>query len=285
MKRTTTFLTLSAVAIFALLSLNSSSTSNIQQHVDVVEFSANPPSGKTGAPGESTCTDCHSGTAVSATGSVTFDFDFGGTATDYIPGQTYPMQISVASGAKNGFQMTILNASNQKAGDFVNGTNTSTVLAGGKEYIRHSSSSGISSFDFEWTAPSSNVGDVRVYYTFNKTNNNGANSGDVIYFGNALIPTGTPVSIGGFDENPNQIKTYWDASARQIHLDYALTEDSKIVVNIQSLSGQLVQSTTLGYQDEGQYHQTLAADNITPGIYIVAVFVNNRVFDYKMLLN
>ncbi len=291
MKTTSTLLTLGAVASFALLSLNTSKTANIQQHVDIVENSGNPATPRTGAPlsgggNELTCTACHGGgQALSATGVVDFEFDAGGGATQYTPGQTYPMKISVSSGNKTGFQMTIIDGNLQKAGDFVAGPNTATELVGGREYIEHSTSNGLTSFDFQWTAPATDAGDVRAFFTVNKANGNGSVSGDEIYFGEALIPTAVPASIGGFDENPNNISTFWDANAKQIHIDYQLDEPSTILVNVQSLNGQLIQATTIGDQSQGQYHQVLAADDVTPGVYIVAVFVNSRVFNYKMMLN
>jgi hypothetical protein len=288
MKTTTTIMTFGAVAAFALLSFKSGSSASIEGHTmtaDVIPSSSNPPAARTGAPGEITCTGCHSGSVLSATGTVNFDFNVGSTAADYMPGQTYPMQISIANGNKNGFQLTILNGNNQKAGDFVNGQNTSTTLSGGRQYIRHSASNNITSFDFQWTAPSTNMGDLRAYYTFAKTNANGTNSGDQIYMGELAIPSGVPASINQIEENPNKIQTRWDAAAKQIHLDYSLAESSHVTVNVQSISGQLIQHTTLGEQNQGQYHQILSVNEVPAGVYIVAVFVNNRVFNYKMMLN
>lgn len=284
MKKTTTLLTATALATFAFVSLNSSPTANIQSHVDIVEFSANPPTGKTGAPGEGNCIDCHGGQVLSAAGTVTFEFNTAGTSTDYIPGQTYDMSIGVASGAKNGFQLTILNSSNQKAGDFINGTNTSTASAGGKEYIRQSASNGITTYDFQWTAPATDMGDLRAYYNFNVSNNNGNTIGDMIYAGDQVIPTSVTASVGSFDENPNDITAFFDANSRQINLDYNLTEPSSVMVNVQSLSGQLIQTTSLGTQNKGKHKQLLAVNDMPAGIYIVSVFVNNRVFNHKLLM-
>ena len=279
---------LSAISVFGLLSFNISSEKGYLQvynHNEIVEFSANPPAKKTGAPGESTCTSCHSGSILSAAGVVNFEFNVAGSSTEYTPGETYPMQISIGSGSKSGFELTILNGNNQKAGDFINGVNTSTTVASGKEYIRHSASNNLTSFNFEWTAPSSNMGDLRAFFSFCKSNVNGLNSGDLIYVGDVLIPTGVPLSNSKIDENPNQIKLFWDASTKQIHLNYELMENSELMINIQSLNGQLIQSTTLGKQYSGNYHQVIAGGDVIPGLYLVSVFIGNRVFNQKMLLN
>ncbi|MFK8045219.1 MAG: choice-of-anchor V domain-containing protein [Crocinitomicaceae bacterium] len=254
---------------------------------DIVNFSQNPPTGKTGAPGENTCTFCHIGSSVlSAQGVVTFLSDTSSAIdTGYVPGVTYPMQISVASGSKNGFQLTILTANNQKAGSFINGTNTSTALAAGREYIRQSNSNGLTTFDFEWTAPSTNLGDLRAFYTVNKANANGIESGDKIYMGDALITSNVPVSTGAIDENPNKIRVFWDAAAQQIHIDYQLNQPRNVLVNVQSISGQAIQSTSLGIQSKGKFHQIISGNQIPNGIYIVSVFVNNHVHSQKMILH
>lgn len=247
--------------------------------------SENPPASKTGAPGESDCTSCHMGGAVmSAIGVV--DFDFNGLDTaEYVPGATYNMTISVNSGIKNGFQLTILNGSNQKAGDFITGLNTSTVTAFGREYIRHDSSLGIQSWQFQWSAPVTDLGNLRAFYAVNKANGNNENTGDKIYLGSNLIYSALAVGIKAGYENPNRIKSIWDSSVKQLRIDYSLTEDSRVLVNIQSLNGQLVQSTTLGSHSVGQYHHVLSGETISNGIYIVSVFVNGQVYSQKMHLN
>lgn len=252
--------------------------------ISLEDTSENPPASKTGAPGESDCTTCHNGAVMSSIGVVTFDFDGLDTA-QYIPGSTYNIGISVSSGVKNGFQLTILNSNNQKAGDFVNGLNTSTTTAVGREYIRHDSSLGIQSWQFQWIAPVTDLGNLRAFYAVNKANGNDENTGDKIYLGSDLIYSELAVGIEESDRNPNQINLIWDQSTKQLRFDYSLIEKSRVLVNIQSLSGQLIQSTTLGIHSEGQYHHVLSVNTMPNGIYIVSVFVNGQVYNRKMLLN
>ena len=270
---------------FGFLSFNKP-TGTIISYTDappIKNYTTNPPTGKTGAPGESTCTDCHSGSVLSAAGVV--DFTFSGTNSSYVPGQTYNLSVSVMNGNKNGFQATILDASDQKAGTFVNGSNTNTTLIGGKEYIRQSAASGITNFQFQWTAPATNAGNLTAYYSFNKSDANGTTSGDLIYIGNEAINATSTAAISSIDANPFQIKTFWNPNTKQIHLDYNLNVTSKIVVNVQSLNGKLIQNTTIGLQNEGQYHQILETQNITPGVYIISTFVDNKVYNEKLMLN
>ncbi len=283
MKRKSTFLVLTAIGAFTLLSVNRNGIEKHSDYAPIPYFSANPPTGKTGAPNESNCTDCHSGNVQSAEGVV--DFTFNGLDSTYVPGQTYNLEIGVSSGTKTGFEMTILNSSNQKAGDFIAGTNSGTTLAGGREYIRHSASSGITSWQFQWTAPSTEMGNLRVFYAVNKANGNGNNGGDAIYIGDDIIYSADLVEIADAAADAFQVNTIWNAQTKQIHLDYTLKSKKRIYVTVQSLGGQLIQSTDLGYQSPGDYHQKLATDNLSSGLYIVSVFVNNRVFNKKIMLN
>jgi PKD repeat protein len=148
--------------------------------------------GRTNAPGESDCTSCHSGTLqTSGTNynniSLTNNFTGGG----YIPDSTYTITLSYTQSGKSkfGMQLTCLDGSNAMAGSFANKTTatsiTSSVISGStRSYVRQTSSSnsgtGGKSWSFEWTAPSTNKGDLTFYTVVNSANGNGSTSGDII---------------------------------------------------------------------------------------------------------
>ncbi len=271
-----------AVGAFGFLSFNDqpqTSTHLLSDVPPIQNFSTNPPVAKTGAPGESNCTDCHSGSVLSAQGVVTLT----GLSADYVPGQTYNLSISVSSGVKNGFEMVILDDSDQQAGSFTNGAHTGTIVSNGREYIRHSASN-TNSFDFDWTAPSTDMGDLTVYYAFNKSDNGGSTANDEIYLGTASVNSSVTASILKKDHDPFKIVTAWNAGAKQINLNYQLAQPAQIMVNVQSLNGKLIQRTVVGQQEAGQYQNILDGGEISPGVYIVSVFVDNQVFNKKMLL-
>ena len=148
--------------------------------------------GRTNAPGESNCTGCHSGTLqTSGTNfnnvGLTSNFTGGG----YIPDSTYTISLSYTQSGKSkfGMQVTCLDGSNAMAGSFSNtttATSTTTAVISGstRRYVRQTSSgnsgSGGKTWSFEWTAPSTNKGDVTFYTVVNSANNNGNTSGDII---------------------------------------------------------------------------------------------------------
>ncbi len=145
---------------------------------------SSPPTGLTGAPGEGSCTNCHSGSAITS-GSAWDAINITGLpASGYIPGTTYSLTLSGSSAAtaKNGVSLTALSPTNAMAGSFTAGTGNSILLGGGKSYMSHNGSgTSQSSFSFSWTAPTTGVGTVTFYTSFMGTNSNNNNSGDNVY--------------------------------------------------------------------------------------------------------
>ena len=150
-----------------------------------------PPAFRTGAPGEATClgSGCHSGTLNSAAGNVKIVLP--GTST-YTPGlkQRIMVQITDSTRQKFGFEMTARLASNipvSQAGDF-NSTDALTQVICADEsnktaagcgarvpiqFIQHTSggftasTSGGYTYQFDWTPPATNVGNVNLYVAAN----------------------------------------------------------------------------------------------------------------------
>lgn len=159
-------------------------------------YTGGAPAARTNAPGESNCTaGCHSTFALQTSGtnynniSLTSNF----TGNGYIPDSTYTITLSYTHTGKSkfGYQLTCLDSNDNMAGSFslVSGNSksaiTSASVSGGmRSYMNHTSSgtsgSGGNTWSFEWTAPSSNVGDVTFYTIVNSANSAGGNSGDII---------------------------------------------------------------------------------------------------------
>src|SRR5688572_8228959 len=100
----------------------------------VEAFAEGPPAGHTGAPGEQTCNNCHSGPMSGGTFSIT-------PPQNYVPGQTYQIVVRHInpdpSRQRWGFQLTAL-ASTTMAGTFANTTPLTQIVGGiGRDYIEH----------------------------------------------------------------------------------------------------------------------------------------------------
>jgi len=249
--------------------------------IENVNFTSNPPTGKTGAPGEGNCTDCHSGSVQSPDGVVFFTV---GGGPGYIPGDTYPITLSTISGVKNGFELTILDGDENFAGSFTAGDHSNVASFGGVDYIRHSESDGVISWTFDWTAPDADMGELTAYYAVNVSNDNDLAGGDEIFVGNTAIPLfGVGIEENELDKAYN---IFYNNLTNELNLSYSLLKESKVVLNIQDLSGRLIEYYDFGYQSSGDYAEKLVVTNIdTDGVYILSLFINNQAFNRKVSFN
>ena len=164
--------------------------------------SSGPPAALTGAAitgstNETNCTSCHSGTFITSNNSnlnkifLNSNFQGGG----YIPDSTYTISLSFkqAGIARYGFQITCISSStNAPIGTLAAGNSrvqksTATVGGNTRQYILHTTAGtdtikkDSTLWTFTWKAPSSNVGKVKFYAAVMASNNNGNNSGDIVY--------------------------------------------------------------------------------------------------------
>jgi hypothetical protein len=146
-------------------------------------FSSNPPNGFSGAPGEPTCTNCHS--SGGGTGNITI----AGLPATITANTTYAITVTVnrtnATPMLGGFQMTALNASNQAAGTFSNAGPSSTIeMSGTRSYFEHNPAQffgGGNSVEYtvDWTAPATGMGNITMYAAGLVANGNNGTSGDL----------------------------------------------------------------------------------------------------------
>ncbi len=153
--------------------------------------STGAPPGRTGAPPGTDCTACHLGTANSGSGNVRIEFSSG---SSYVPGQTYKVRVTLTDPVAQrwGFEVTGRMGADRltKSGTFAIDDSTRTQFSPGStagEYVTHTSAgtspgtSGSSTWEVNWTAPPVGSGPVTFYAAGNAANNNGANTGDLIY--------------------------------------------------------------------------------------------------------
>jgi hypothetical protein len=240
------------------------------------------PASRTGAPGELTCatSGCHGGTALDGTTENVFIPTFNGSAvTSYVPGQTYTIGLSLASNpTKKGFQATVLDGSNNFVGTLTASasTGTASVTGMGRTYINQTSAgSAAPVWAFTWTAPAVDAGTVRFYVATIKTNNNGNNSGDVIY--TSIHSLGSAV---GLKENESAIVKDFTASFSpsnsSVYLAYSSLINGNSNVNIVDMNGRSVLSSELNASTIGLNKEIVRIpESIKNGMYVVHFFVNN----------
>jgi uncharacterized protein (TIGR03437 family) len=167
-------------------------------------FSGGPPPAKTGAPGESNCTECHFGTPITNAEGISLQVP--GNNFSYTPGvaQEWVLQASRPGAAIFGFQATVRTATNSTAGTLTAVDASTRVLSeDNKDFVEHTLPSPAGTFRFRWTPPSSDLGPLTVYVAVNAANGNGDPSGDTILLRTfaltpaAATPTKPAIGAGG----------------------------------------------------------------------------------------
>lgn len=153
----------------------------------LVSFSINPPDGKTGAPGDGFCSECHNTTNPPLNGTITVE----GFPETITPLETYRLTVinrdTMGNAVKGGFQLTILSQFNTKAGTMTNpSANSAVANSMGRQYFEHRPAvtypdSNVIRWSVDWTAPSATTSSVITWFaTGNISNGDIKETGDRI---------------------------------------------------------------------------------------------------------
>ena len=236
--------------------------------------------GKTGSPGESTCTGCHTGSVLNdGTGLVTI------SSTDlinwqYTPGQTYSIDVNVSRTGNSlfGFDCECLNSNNQDEGTFIvtnsetqilNATVSNVIRKNMVHTLNGGNTANSHTFSFNWTAPSTNIGDVTFYVTGNAANGNSITSGDHIYSTSQLVIP----AINGIlsnTQNNNNFSVYPNPAQDHISVTYTALVNEKASVRLFSMSGQVIEITQQQQQSMGNTPTIeVQIPEIPKGVYLI----------------
>jgi hypothetical protein len=148
-------------------------------------------SGNTGAPGETTCGQCHNGGNYNASVTVQM-FAQGATVptTQFFPGNTYTVKVTVNNAMGSpfgyGFQFTALTDADSSpisgysslASNVKQKTITIQNAFNGRTYLEHNGVTSNNLFQFSWTAPANLNEPVTFFASGNVVNGSGNTSGD-----------------------------------------------------------------------------------------------------------
>ncbi|MCB9332431.1 MAG: T9SS type A sorting domain-containing protein [Lewinellaceae bacterium] len=146
----------------------------------------NPPTGKSGAPFDGHCNECHGGGNPNGFGG---QVDVSGLPSTIEPNTTYPLTITLTPTAgtpiRGGFQLVVVDGNNSNAGDLTAGNAQSgTEFFNGREYLEHRGAKnftggGPASWTFTWKSPITAANNsIGFYFIGNFTNGNNQDSGD-----------------------------------------------------------------------------------------------------------
>lgn len=275
------------VGTIGLLSFNSIQETKMTNKIHL--STSGSPGGKTGAPGDGSCTSCHSGTVQSGTGfqTVVLTNAAGTMVTSYNPGETYTVSVGMlTTNAKNGFEIVALTPSNTAAGSVavINATTTKTVTFGGKTRItQKSGGTSLNNWSFHWTAPATNVGNVTFYLGTNVSNSNGSDSGDIIRNSQHVFG-----STAGIEETVAKvaINLGYAQATNSLTIDLTSQLNGEAAINLVDLSGKSVQFEQLGNVATGNNLLQVKLNKQLPkGIYVAHINVNNNFVSKKIYID
>jgi len=288
MKKSTLFIlgsiTLTTIGLFAF------NNKGVVSKYHALEASLNTggaPSGSTGAPGEATCTACHSGSVQDGNAGVNvLELTAGGN--EYTPDDMNSFELTLTdASSKNGFQLVVLNTADEMAGTLqvTDMTNTQFITSAflNRNYITHTSAgTALDTWEFDWFAPAVG-GDVTFYVATNKSNGSGS-GGDVIYVSEHNF---TAPDLVGIEEEENlseKLTVGFQPNTSQLLLDFDVLGQNELTLNVTDMSGKSVFFQNMGVYTAGSYSDKVFVNFLDAGIYNVTLFMNNKPFTGKIFV-
>lgn len=231
---------------------------------------AQPPTIQTGAPSETTCgkSGCHNTAPNSFSGtlSITCNQSF------YTPDSTYVFTITTSETGMTrfGFEATLLDASNIKRGVWAIINTTTTTLqtaTNNRSYVGHKTANSTNSWSFEWTAPSTNVGDVTIYVASICADNNNSSGGDHCYT-NSLVLQPQMSSVKAILNSENNFQLIQNPVIDKIIVSYNNSIKGKSLIRLLDLNGRVVKILLNEEQNTGSQTSTFLAPE-TSGLYLI----------------
>ncbi len=227
--------------------------------------------GKTGSPGDmgANCTGCHSGSPAMNQELWIHSSEL--ASTGYQPGHTYDVVVTAtdANANKFGFEATAEDNAGNKVGAFTSDGSGLNQTINSNTAITHTANGNVptagtsTEWNFTWTAPATNVGEITMYTAINAANGNGSTSGDQVH----LSQFSFSVSTVGVNENQNEesFSVFPVPSTGLINVsDIINSTDTK--VSVMNLMGQVV------FQNElSESSNKIDLSNLEKGVYFVRI--------------
>lgn len=256
------------------------------------------PVGNTNAPNETSCarSGCHNSFALQQNMMDRISITANGTEVDanftYTPNTNYSMVFSILQPrSRNGFSLTVLNENNEYTGTLAASGAPNAQLNNGsganssRKYVGHTNSSGVSTWNFTWTAPSDSQV-VSFYGIANLTNSNDNDNGDSIltvvrtFTMEAQADTSTGIQSKDLQEELRIINNPSNNNSVQFSMD--VVSPKLFSFEVFNLNGQLILSESK-FLHSGTQSLNLALVS-SPGIHLLKVSSENKFASYKLIL-
>jgi hypothetical protein len=241
-----------------------------------------PPIKKTGAPGENSCLECHTGGG----GSGNLSIEFNNGLNLYVNGQTYQVKVTVNDNTKTrfGFAATVSDQRDTMSGVLapINFANTSLQPnpAMTRFYIGHANATTSKTWTFSWTAPPASFGSNQVtfYAAGNAANGDLNKTGDNIYTASLTINR-SAVGMEELERGFVRVQPDFD----RLQVDLLVQEAGPLTLRIIDLSGRQIQ-VNKEMLESGVQSVEMPLHGLAGGVYILQISHNGISRSQRFLL-
>ncbi len=214
-----------------------------------------------------TSTTCHGVKNTATSANITIKDGSTSITSQYTPGKQYQVTVSGSSSGKNkfGFQFSATNATNKQAGSFSAmpaGTKTSSA-PGSLTVAEHSApitaTSGFST-TFDWTAPASGTGSVKLSLALNAVDGDNTSSGDA-YNTSQVTLSEASTSVSNINAG-NILKVYPNPASGTIYIAGITTAGYTISIN--DINGRTIKTQPLSTT-----HNAIDISALDKGVYYI----------------
>jgi hypothetical protein len=250
------------------------------------KMSAAAPASSTGGPDENHCSSagCHDDKSVNIGKAISNVSIEGLVDEKYTPGKKYKVIVSIedADIKRFGFQLTALFADKTKAGMLENIDENRTQIISNyvdlkdREYITYIYNStlakqiGKTDWEFYWTAPNMNKGDVQFYVGTVSANDDGTDKGDFTYKSNLKISAAANSSSSILKNVAN--KTKLSQVGRVLSVSTFIPNLTEITIILRDFKGNTIDDYTVPIKKVGYEKYMFELSNkITTGYYLISI--------------
>ena len=257
--------------------------------VFLLNFSSLPPTGPcdspfvgghTGAPGETSCTGCHVGTANTGPGSL--ELMLSDTTFLYSSGELFDATVILRQPGRDKFGfvgLALKDIDNSTIGNFTidDEVRTRTFNDGPRNYVSHTPCGADAvppdslSWTFHWQAPTTNVGEITLYLAGLASNHSHSLGGDDTYtLSIRLVPDSMVSKINDIPA-PDNLRLWPNPVSDVIHFAFENSSDNRFVSFAEIWSVDGCQMYTIARPQ----NQLLVGD-LVPGLYHLRLSNKNR---------
>jgi hypothetical protein len=222
-----------------------------------LKSSGGAPAGNTNSPGDGqNCSHCMGGTAVAVTGWITSDIP----ASGYVPGSIYTITVTATGSGNKGFQVSPQDVAGNLLGTLIAGTGTKLVGSG--KYVTHNAaqSGAIASWNFQWTAPSSGIGDVTFYGSIavGKPNTK------------TTTMTVSQSTVGISEQKQTKLSIFPNPAHQSFTISFPVQEPGTLKLDILGIKGEVILNLVKESVKAGEFTRTFGVD-LAAGLYLLRV--------------